>query len=182
MGATAQSVAVDLAEAETAILALVDDEDRRRTMGAAAARQARQVFDWAAVIPQYQALWAEQDARRRAAAPDTRPRIIPHAPDPYTLFGGYPTRHQQKTDVVTLVPGMDWTLAQARLAGPLAAYARLNRPTLEEVERVIGRLATDGPTVALDLLQHFPGPRRNFVERGLIWLARHDVISIRPAA
>jgi glycosyltransferase involved in cell wall biosynthesis len=182
VGATAQSVAVDLAEAETAILALVDDDDRRRDMGAAAARRAREVFDWAAVIPQYQALWAEQDARRRAAPPDSGFRPNPYAPDPYALFGGYPTRQQQKTDVVALVPGMDWASAQAHLAGPLTAYARFNRPTIAELELVIGRLASDGPTPVLDLLHHIPTPRRNHVERGLLWLARHDVISIRPAS
>ena len=181
VGATAQSTAVDLAEAETAILALVDDDDRRRAMGAAAARQAREVFDWSAVIPQYQALWGEQDARRRAAPPLTSATVNPYRPDPYTLFSGYPTRHLQRTDLVALVPGMDWPLAQARLQGPLAAYSGFNRPNAMELEAVIGHLAAAGPTRVLDLLQLVTPGRRNYLERGLIWLARYDVVAVRPA-
>ncbi|HEX7943022.1 MAG TPA: glycosyltransferase family 4 protein, partial [Phenylobacterium sp.] len=107
VGATAQYTAVDLGEAEAATLALVESPELRRTLGEAAARRAREVFDWQAIIPQYQALWAEQDARRRAAAPDTLPRANPYRPDPYTLFAGYPSRHLQHADVVSLRPGLD---------------------------------------------------------------------------
>ena len=59
-------------------------------MGEAAARRAREVFDWAVIIPQYQALWAEQKARLAAAPAEPPTRPNPYRPDPYTLFGGYP--------------------------------------------------------------------------------------------
>jgi glycosyltransferase involved in cell wall biosynthesis len=180
VGAAAQYTAIDLDEAAAAILALVESPELRRTMGEAAARRAREVFDWRAIIPQYQALWAEQDARRLAAAPDTLPRANPYRPDPYTLFAGYPSRHLQHADVISLRPGLDWPAIRTRLNGPLAAYSRFNRPTGQELERVIARLAT-GPAPVSELLDLVVRGRRNYMERGLIWLARYDVVSIMPA-
>jgi hypothetical protein len=150
-------------------------------MGEAAAHRAREVFDWRAIIPQYQALWAEQDARRLAATPDTLPRANPYRPDPYTLFAGYPSRHLQHADVVTLRPGLDWPAVRARLDGPLATYSRFNRPTGPELEKIIERLAAGGPAPVFELLDLVVKGRRNYMERGLIWLARFDVVSIMPA-
>ncbi|WP_293905311.1 glycosyltransferase [Phenylobacterium sp.] len=177
VGATAQYTAVDLAAAEAALVALIEDEGLRRTMGAAARARAREVFDWQAIIPQYQALWAEQNARRLAAGPDTLPRLNPYRPDPYTLFAGYPSRHLQQRDLVALRPGMDWPTARVRLDAPLAVYSRFNRPNAQELERVFGRLA-QGPATVLELLDLVAQARRNYLERGLIWLARHDVVTL----
>jgi glycosyltransferase involved in cell wall biosynthesis len=180
VGATAQYVAVDLARAEEALLRLFEDADLRRTLGEQARRRAREVFDWAAIIPQYQALWAEQDARRRAA-PAAGPRVNPYRPDPYALFAGYPTRHLLPSDVVALSPGMDWPAAKARLDAPLAAYSRFNRPNAAECEKVVTHLAEHGPAPVARLRELIPEGRRNFLERGLLWLARHDVVAIHPA-
>jgi len=181
VGVTAQNTAIDLGAAEAAILRLVNDPDLRRRLGAAAQARARAVFDWAAIIPQYQALWAELDARRRAAPPDTSSRGIPLNPDPFLLFRGYPTRHLSRDDMVILNPEMDGASAKARLDAPLAAYSRFNRPSHPEIAAVIARLAEQGPTSVAQLLELVPADRRNYLERGLIWLARHDVVAIRPA-
>lgn len=175
---TAQNVAVDLAEAEAAILRLVEDSDLRRTLGAQALAQARAVFDWSAIIPQYQALWAEQSARRKAAAPDRTPTDNPTRPDPYTLFAGYPTRHLQPSDLICPLPGVDWAWAEARLGGPLATYSRFNRPTPAELAQVFAHVAEHGPTPVARLLELLPSGRRNYMERALIWMARHDVVAI----
>ncbi|PZQ64173.1 MAG: hypothetical protein DI570_06385 [Phenylobacterium zucineum] len=179
---TAQHVAVDLGAAEAAILRLVEDAELRRTLGAEAQAQARRVFDWQAIIPQYQALWAEQDARRRAAAPDPSPADNPLRPDPYTLFAGYPTRHIQGGDLVSLGTFADWPTAQARLDGPLASYSRFNRSTHDELRGVVEHLLTHGPTPVAKLVELIAPTRRNFMERGLIWLARYDVLVITPGA
>ncbi len=181
VGAAAQYTAVDLAAAEAAILALVEDEGRRRTMGAQAAQRAREVFDWRAIIPQYQELWAEQDARRRGSTADVLSRPTPYRPDPYTLFASYPSRSLQRSDLVTLQPGMDWPTAEARLAGPLAAYSALNRPVAAELSVVLGRLASGGPATVAELLGLVAPERRSYLERGLIWMARHDVVAIHRA-
>jgi glycosyltransferase involved in cell wall biosynthesis len=179
VGAAAQFTALDLAAAEAAIALLVEDGERRRGMGAAARAQARAAFDWSAIIPQYQALWAEQDARRRAAAAAPSADINPYRPDPYVLFANYPTRHLQGSDVLEAAPDMDWAAAKARLDAPLASYSRFNRPTSAETEALVATLLQRGPLAVAQLLEGFPEPRRNLLERGLIWLARHDVVAIR---
>jgi glycosyltransferase involved in cell wall biosynthesis len=178
---TAQNVALDLAVAEAAILRLVEDRDLRAKLGAQAQAQARSVFDWQAIIPQYQALWAEQDARRRAAPPDPAPRDHPMRPDPYTLFAGYPTRHIRPDDLVGLAEFADWPAAQARLDSPLAAYSRFNRPSHDELRQVFEHVVTNGPTPVAKLLELIAPSRRNYMERALIWMARHDVLSLRRA-
>lgn len=180
VGATAQSVSIDFQAAEQALLALIENPDQRRSMGAAAAQRAREVFDWQAVVPQYQALWAEQNARRRAAPPDPLPRINPYRPDPYRLFANYPTRHLQPDDVVVLEPGLDWPTAARTLEGPLAGYSRFNRPTPRELEAVFSRLAT-GPATVTELRTLVAPARANYLERGLLWLARHALVRVAAA-
>jgi glycosyltransferase involved in cell wall biosynthesis len=179
---TAQNVAVDLDAAEAAIVRLAEDAELRRTMGAEARAQARRVFDWATIIPQYQALWAEQDARRRAAPLDPTPSNLPLRPDPYTLFAGYPTRHLQRDDRVGLGASPDWTWAIARLDGPLAAYSRFSRPTHEELQRVFDHVAANGPTPVAMLLDLVAPLRRGHLERALLWMARYDVLKVLPPA
>ncbi|MDZ4370679.1 MAG: glycosyltransferase family 4 protein [Phenylobacterium sp.] len=178
VGAAAQYTAVDLERAATALATLIDHPQIRRTMGDAARLRAREVFDWAAIIPQYQALWAEQKARLGAKPPEAiRPN--PYRPDPYTLFGGYPSRHIAPTDLVSLNPEFDWASAYARLEAPLAVYSRFNRPTPDELRKTIELLATQGP-VSVDRLRSLVEPgRRNFMERWVLWMARHDIVSLR---
>jgi len=181
IGATGQNTAVDLGRAEAAVVSLVTDEDLRRRMGAEAQAHARRTFDWSAIIPQYEALWGEQNARRRAAPP-AAPQANPFTPDPFTLFENYPTRNIGADDIVSLAPGMTWEAANARLSAPLASYSRFNRPTSLELEAVWKRLAEGGPASVAALRELVVMSRRNVVERGLIWLARHDVVEIRPAS
>jgi glycosyltransferase involved in cell wall biosynthesis len=178
VGATAQYVAVDLDAAERALVDLIEHPDLRRRMGEAAQARAREVFDWSAIVPQYQALWAEQAARRRVAVSQA-PLPNPLQPDPYVLFAGYPTRNLAKDDQVELVPGVTRETALTKLAGLLAGYSRLNRMTEKDVAQIVASLCERPTQAVAALLELFPPARRNFVERSLVWLARHDIIAIR---
>ncbi len=82
--------------------------------------------------------------------------------------------------MVVLNPGMDWPAAHARLSGALAVYSRFNRPSDAELEVVIQALAEHGPMPVAKVIELIPTGRRNFLERGLIWLARHDVVALHP--
>jgi hypothetical protein len=168
-------------EAERAIVALCENPDLRRRMGEAARTRARELFDWSAIIPQYQALWAEQDARRRAAAPDNTGRANPYRPDPYFLFAAYPTRTLRRDDQLMARPGLSPADAAELLNAPLAAYSRLNRPSPAEVNDILETLAAHPGVTVAALLERYPAHRRNYLERGLLWLARHDVIAVRDA-
>jgi hypothetical protein len=138
------------------------------------------VFDWAAIIPQYQALWAEQNARRLAAPPLAGNRVNPFRPDPFTNFQSYPTAHMQPQTRVAAT-GMPWSEAKALLSGPLASYSVFNRPTLAEAEQVVAFLAERPEATAQEVAASFSASRSPVVERGLLWLARYGVIRILPS-
>jgi glycosyltransferase involved in cell wall biosynthesis len=82
---TARLTAVDISAAAEAFRALAGDPMLRRRMGKAGQARARETFDWAAIIPQYQSLWREQRAIR-LAAPATRD------PGAMVEFGGWGRR------------------------------------------------------------------------------------------
>jgi hypothetical protein len=81
LSSVAQRTAVDIGATSDAFRALAADPALRRRMGAAGQARAREVFDWAAVIPQYQTLWREQQAIRQAA-PAVKARLGLSVPDP----------------------------------------------------------------------------------------------------
>lgn len=84
---------IDLAAMTEAFVTLAGDAGLRRQMGAAGQRRARQLYDWAAVIPQMQDFWQELSRIRTAALPARRgaPWLRnPVAPLPMDLFAAYP--------------------------------------------------------------------------------------------
>lgn len=182
VGGAAQYTAIDLAAAAQAIADLAENADLRRRMGAAARARAERVFDWSVIIPQYQALWAEQDARRQAAPERRGPTGNPFRPDPFTLFGGYPTQHLQPSWRVSLPPGAAWADAKAVLSSPLATYAEVHRPTLEIAARIFHWLEQNGPATVAQTVEPFDAGGRAFVQRGLLWMARFGAIVLTPSA
>jgi glycosyltransferase involved in cell wall biosynthesis len=181
VGAAGQYTAVDLDAAAVAIADLAANADLRRRMGSAARSRAREVFDWAVVIPQYQALWAEQDARRRAEPP-TLPaqRDNPFRPDPFRLFASYPTHHLNDACVVA-ASDLGWPEARALLLSKVANYSAVNLPRIEEAGAIYAWLQENGPTRVEHLKPAAPPGRWPFVRRGLLWLARYGVVTLTPA-
>ncbi|MFL5295271.1 MAG: glycosyltransferase family 4 protein [Phenylobacterium sp.] len=180
VGAASQLVAIDYAAATAAISTLVTDVDTRRRLGRQAQAHARATFDWSAIIPQYQALWAELSARRRQTAAEPRNFDNPYRPDPFRLFGGYPTRHLGLDWEVGLPASFDAAAAQARLAGSLAQSNPVNRAAPKEQGALLQWLADRPGATVIELVQMFPENRRSAIARGLLWLARYDAIELRP--
>lgn len=92
IGFTSQATAVDVPAFAAAVEALATDPERRRSMGEAGRRRAREVYDWSRLIGQYQALWADLEARRRAAAeiaPSTWTARNSRLTDPFDVFAGH---------------------------------------------------------------------------------------------
>jgi lysophospholipid acyltransferase (LPLAT)-like uncharacterized protein len=75
---------------------------------------------------------------------------------------------------------MDWPAAKTGWSGPWRAIAPSNRPQAAELEAVVARLSAGPAMVVRPARPRGQGPR-NYLERGLIWLARHDVVAISPA-
>lgn len=169
---------IDMGEMKAAILRLARDKALRETMGAAAARRAREVYDWSVVIPQMQGLWAEQGARRRAAG-DEAYRIpgvgLPIAPSPGLLFGGYPS--------TTAKPAAETFEATSRAERtPLAAvlalrnYQGLNRIFAEpKVIEAVHDAVRAGHATLQDIAKT-TGLAPIVIERVLIWLLKYDFL------
>jgi hypothetical protein len=165
--AAAASTAVDLAELTDAIVGLVRNPERRRELGEAARRRAREVFDWSVVYRQYQALWADLNARRASARDDEAlARLIASAPpsasaglDPFHAFGHYATDHITGATRLAVAPGADAAQLRSTLTHglfselsipsglPAALYALVAQDPLS-IEAAAARLKVNLPTAA----------------------------------
>jgi glycosyltransferase involved in cell wall biosynthesis len=182
VGAAAQFTAIDYAAAVEAISALVTNPELRAEMGANARTRAREVFDWSAIIPQYQALWGELNERRRALPPEPFSPTNPFRPDPFSLFANYPTRHIGLDDRIALPAGVGVSEAVAILQGSLSVYSGVNRPTGPQILQALNWLSErEGGTVG-ELMQLYPRDRQPFIRRGVLWMARLGAIELRPPA
>jgi glycosyltransferase involved in cell wall biosynthesis len=180
--ATSAVTEIDQPELVARILELARNPDLRARMGAAGRLRARQIYDWQAVIPQMQDLWAEQNVRRRAGEA-TALRYPAHAlavaPSPTGLFASYPTARLNMRDerlVAVEAPGPQsgpLTLAETFT---LRDYAGLKRSfaSLTEVEKTYAALLAAGEdgAVAEDLLAP-SGLNRLTVDRVLVWLLKY---------
>ncbi len=145
---TSLAVAADLDELTARLTTLVIDSDLRRRMGEAGRARVRERFDWAVVFPQYQALWAEQDERRRAAGADaTRgaPGHAPAWPDPYAAFAHYPSSHVTTATRVRPSEGASVAGYLELTTHPFLMHWRL---TPEVAELVFGALAAGPASIA----------------------------------
>jgi glycosyltransferase involved in cell wall biosynthesis len=93
------ATSVDLRQLTERLTALVEQPELRRGLGRAGQARARALYDWPQVFRQYQALWGELNARRRAVTSDTdsfiwaakAPRQPPSRLDPFEAFAHYTT-------------------------------------------------------------------------------------------
>ena len=189
IGFTSQLVAVDTAAAAKAYATLIGNPELRRRMGQAAAAEARARFDWRVVVAQTQELWAELADRRRllrevAPLSDRSATTLAMAhlprPDPFLLFGGYPSGLLQPDMVVSLMPGATPQQVEACHKAPLADFAMVILPELADMIAVVRRLAADGSMAAADLAEAVAPGRSDRLYRGLVWMAKMDLVRIAP--
>jgi hypothetical protein len=175
-----------------AYAALIADPELRRRMGAAAAAQARAVFDWRVVVAQTQELWADLADRRRllreiAPLPDRKPMTVALAhlprPDPFRVFAGYTTAMLQPDCIVSLVPGTTPEAIELRLKSPLSDFAMQILPELADMQATFRHLAaSSGGMKAGELAERVAPGRSERLYRGLVWMAKMDLVRIAPPA
>jgi glycosyltransferase involved in cell wall biosynthesis len=170
---------IDVPKMAQAILALARNPDLRAAMGAAGRARARARFDWRAVVPQMQDLFAEVTAIRNAADPARFAPLpaarLPNAPTPMVLFGSFPTR-QIKTDATRYVatdigtrPGVADTLALRNYMGTKRTFEQGAAITALHSALVAG--GATGQTVA-ELAARAGQPVLR-AERILLWLLKY---------
>jgi alpha-maltose-1-phosphate synthase len=168
---TARLTAVDIGAAADAFQALASDPALRRRMGEAGHARARAVFDWSAVIPQYQALWREQQAIRLAVPATTgAPVPDPHHMDPTQAFAAWPS--------ATLHVAQRLRPDPAAATTDLSTLLRFTAPSLPgeldetEIARLLAELHRRGEAPVNELLQVLEPARRGAGRRAALWLLR----------
>ena len=137
--AAAVSTAVEIAPLTDRLSELVANPDLRRRLGEAGRARARSVYDWPAIYAQHQTLWAQMDARRRAASVQEQawaaaaPRVSPAGADFFAVFGHYPTEAIGPGTRLSLSPGATFERYRAIVSHPLF-------PLEPAPERVVGPL------------------------------------------
>jgi len=183
-GATCSLVSVDLEAATNAFARLFGSPDLRRQMGQAGRARTQQIYDWAQIIPQYEALWAQlaqmRTAQGKSIAPTPHP--WPARMDPFHAFAAYPTQTLTSETRLGLVDAdIESALQRASTMRDLAMvnFAQAILPTDEDIVMVL-TLAAHGPRTALELVADIPAARRPRVMRSLAWLAKLGVLKVYP--
>jgi hypothetical protein len=169
-------------------------------MGQAGRKRVQSVYDWSVIIPQYEALWAEQTRLRMLArqkhsqsSEPTGKALLAHPwparMDPFDAFGSYPTHTLNEGTLLVLKPQslhaselMDiqsQAVLQVEAYRQLAMvnYAKQVLPTPEEVKHLIGNAATT-PKRAIDLLEGIESARRPNAFRSVAWLLKLGVLGL----
>lgn len=172
----ALNVAVDATKAEEAYVALIENADLRRRMGEDGRRRAHETFAWSRIYGLYRTLWGEL-AERRAKAPAPTRGPNPLHPEPFRLFGHYPTYTFGARSRVRAVTS-DAETWQRTLAAPLLSRGPAHFLQPPEIERLRTAIATSpGPSVA-ELLDAVERGRRDNAIRTLSLLAKAGLIAI----
>lgn len=181
-GHTCSLVAVNVSATVDAIKRLFLSPKLRRQMGEAGRQRAREVYDWAVIIPQYEALWGKLDELRAAQSKNLQP--LPHPwparMDPFHAFASYPTQTLTPETVLGLVDAdaetaLKRTLAYRQLA--MVDFAKVILPGEAEIAAVL-QSASKGAQPAAALLQTIPAERQPFVFRSLVWLVKLGVLTM----
>ncbi|MGV8987059.1 MAG: glycosyltransferase family 4 protein [Cypionkella sp.] len=169
---------LDMADMKAKILALAASPDLRARMGAAALRRVRENYDWKAVIPQMQALWAEQVARKTAGSTRSyriRGYSLPISPSPSLLFGGYASETATLTTESFHAPDRSG-LPDLTEVLTLRNYQGLNRIFAEPAHIATIYAAVQSGQARVADICAITRMREAFVERVLMWLLKYDFI------
>lgn len=176
---TSAMTALDMRAMIDAIVALARDPALRARMGAAGKARARVVYDWSAIIPQMQDLWAELAAIRHRAG-DVPRGPVGVAPSPMQLFAAYPSRQiSPGAGRFHAVPG------RHDIAAIFAArrYAKMKQmfEISERIARIHAALIDAGPggATAEDLARAVGLPSIR-VERVCVFLMKYGLARHEP--
>ena len=187
-GHTCSLVAVDVPAAADAFVRLFESPEQRRQMGEAGRQRAREVYDWAAIIPQYESLWAQLGEARRAQSSGLPPLAHPWPArmDPFHAFAAYPTHTLTPQTMLALAdPAAGAAAASARVAADRALamvdFAKVVLPSAAEIGAVL-EAAAAGPRPAGELVASIAPERQAAVFRALAWLVKLGVLVRADAA
>ncbi len=181
LGKLSQRMAVNVPAAAEAFARLAEDEGLRRRMGDAGRRRVAEVFDWPVIVRAYETLFAELRSRRDAAVGTEqatgRMRYFPVLPDPFKIFGAFPTFAAEDSCLLRKRDGWEPRL-QTIMADPLCTREAPQIP-YDQLLPFLKDLPAEGSLgAALDL---GPADQRTNLRQLFLWLAKMDVVTLtRP--
>lgn len=181
-GLSCSFVAVDVEATANAFRRLFESPELRKKYGEAGRLRAKEVYEWAVIIPQYETLWEQLKEIRKVQSKELTvlPNPWPARMDPFHVFAGYPTRQLTPgtilgTDESELSSSMERLNEYNRLA--MVNFARSVLPTNDEIAAVLGA-AINEPKAAGELIQKIPADRKAFVFRSLAWLVKLGILKV----
>ena len=181
LGLVHQRTVIDITELTDAIAELAKSPERRLQMGKAGADRARRHFDWSVVIPQYQALWAEQSARRArglvSSGREADEPANPAAIDPFTLYRGYPSDRLMGSAFISADAAMDEEAVNRLMTLTGSRFIKRFVTTAENAAKIQTVVAEQGP-LRLDALVAETGLNTAMVMSAVLWLAKFDRVRI----
>jgi alpha-maltose-1-phosphate synthase len=172
----ARMTVVDIRAAGEALTALIADPALRHRMGSAGQARAREVFDWAAVIPQHQALWREQQAIRIASS-DEQPRIPmpnPRYMDPMQAFASWPSSTFSLSQ--RLRPELEPPTDDVVCLLNFTTSALPSELDENDIFRLLDQLRDRGEATAGELLDTLEPRLRAAGARAILWLMRAGLV------
>lgn len=181
-GYSCSLVAVDVRAAAAAFTKLFNSAELRRQMGDAGRQRAQQAYDWATIIPQYEALWSQLNAARLAQSPNLASLAFPWPArmDPLHAFASYPTQVLTPQTVMVMIDAsVDEAMARVDTYRKLLMvdFAKLVLPTEAEIRSVLDA-AAKGPRSAEELVVAVARDRQAFVLRSVAWLVKLNVLAV----
>jgi hypothetical protein len=171
IGAISQFCLVDVEQTAHWIATLAADPGLRRKLGSAARRSALDRYDWAAVLPRMQALWAEQVAvldKARAAGP--RPSIAWRSYDPALTFAEFPSHRIQGDAQLMRGPHFELWDELVKMPGTVVNPHVLVRGS--DFAALRSAFADGEPRTADQVAAMFIEPIRPLVIRAVHWLIK----------
>jgi glycosyltransferase involved in cell wall biosynthesis len=185
IGRSVHMIAVDVEAAAEAYAKLAEDAGLRRSMGAAAQARAAE-FDWSAIIPRYQQLWAElAELRGREAeiAPwpghqAMPPQSHPLWPDPMAMFAAYPTDTLDGASRLVRTPEASSQLLADLIADPLNSLADSVISPRQDLELALQVFSPPAGRDVASLLAQLSADRRLRMVRSLVYLVKFGLLRV----
>ncbi len=183
LGSIQQRVAVDLGRFSEAIVALAADPEKRKAMGAAARRRAREAYDWSVIVPQLEELWAAMAQRARGAGskPFQAPQGTPPShPNPLLQYRGYASAQLTSDHLLRNAKPLtgEQMLDHIRLTGAtLPDFMPVSPNLLLEVSHKLVRSGTVSVGGLAEILDH----SFDEIAAAVIWLAKFNLVQISSA-
>lgn len=180
-GYTCSLISVDTNQTIKAFVELFKSKDLREKMGKAGLKVAREKYDWAVIIPQYEQLWHGQAQIRAANNKSNSIRFPwPARLDPFYAFSHYASSHLTLETILSISNHYsDEPISRAISIKKLAMvnFADYVLPDHDQIKAIISKL-NEGDKSVNDLIEGVDSDRRMYLFRSINWLYKAGIIKV----